>query len=426
MIAGREAFPRSESVLKAVVSGKMRIRLKSFSIITIIISLSVVILVMSIFLIPESSNVVMKYGSRILFLISAFLYMILRRVKVRSAHVLWSIAFSAVCVLNVLFAENRAPALDVMITALQAIWIGFFFVYWISDSRGYSFFFHAVLLCSFLYCVRILQYLPTIRWGLRKVSYMLGTNVNSIGFRLAIACLIALYGYYRSKRKSRYFYLLLSLVYTAFILITGSRRAFLLIILAYALFPLAMSKDLNRRLKALLGITALIIAIFTLIVNYPPLYSIIGRRLLNALSAVFNSKPVMDTGRDAMIRRGLGLFLERPFWGWGMGNFRYVSGIDHVYSHNNYVELLFAAGFPGFAAYYCWLPLAICGVRSLPKRTAEYALCVIMILYSLIADFFAPNYSSLLNHLLFLIPYSALIARDQGQPLEDALGCLLR
>ncbi len=376
MIAGREAFPRSKSVLKAVVSGKMRIRLKSFS----IISLSVVILIMSIFLIPESSNVVMKYGSRILFFISAFLYMILRRIRVRSAHVLWSIAFSAVCVLNVLFAENRAPAVDVMKTALQAIWIGFFFVYWISDSRRYSFFFHVVLLCSFLYCFRILLYLPTIRWGLRKVSYMLGTNVNSIGFRLAIACLIALYCYYRSKTKSRYIYLLLSLVYTAFILITGSRRAFLLIILAYAVFPLAMSKDLNKRLKAMLVITALVVAIFTLIMKYPPLYSIIGRRLLDALNALFSSEPVMDTGRDAMILRGLRLFLERPFQGWGMGNFRYVSGIDHVYSHNNYVELLFASGIPGFAAYYCWLPLATGGVRSLPKRTAEHTLCVLMIL----------------------------------------------
>src|SRR5699024_5557929 len=47
--------------------------------------------------------------------------------------------------------------------------------------------------------------------------------------------------------------------------------------------------------------------------------------------------------RSRMIEIGIGLFKQRPFFGWGLDQFKYLSGYG-VYSHSNYVEVLVSLG----------------------------------------------------------------------------------
>lgn len=49
---------------------------------------------------------------------------------------------------------------------------------------------------------------------------------------------------------------------------------------------------------------------------------------------------------DAMI-----LIKKRPWLGYGLNSFRYMDARE-LYSHNNYVELLFSGGIPMLAVYY--------------------------------------------------------------------------
>lgn len=380
-----------------------------------LIRIAAFLVVASIFLYPETANVYLKQGSRIVFVLLVILYMVSKHIKIDRKYFIWAFSFSFLCFLNCLFAEYKDPAVSNLIIVVQAVWIAFFLVVWLSESGSHKWVFHSVIMCSLIYCIRIIGYIGTINWGERKIGFILGTNVNSIGFRLAVACLFSIYLFYKNSLKRRYIYLLLSIVFVGFILVSGSRRALLLCIIAYVIFSLSQAKDFFKRMRSYLWIFGIITAVYIAINYIPSLYAVIGSRVNHSIASIFSSDAFLDNGRDEMISAGLRLFFERPLFGWGMNNFRYVSGIDHAYSHNNYVELLFAMGLPTFVVYYYIVALCFKARKVFKKRSLDRVLCVTLLTYCLVADMAAANYTSLLSHLFFAIPISMFLYKTRHE-----------
>jgi O-antigen ligase len=74
---------------------------------------------------------------------------------------------------------------------------------------------------------------------------------------------------------------------------------------------------------------------------------------ITEVSAFLRGQNVEDTGlakRSGMLEDAVSLWLQRPFTGWGLDQFRNVSGWN-TYSHDNYVELLADQGIIGCLLY---------------------------------------------------------------------------
>jgi O-antigen ligase len=74
---------------------------------------------------------------------------------------------------------------------------------------------------------------------------------------------------------------------------------------------------------------------------------------ITEVSAFLKGQNVADTGlakRGGMLEDAVRLWLQRPFTGWGLDQFRNVSGWN-TYAHNNYVELLADQGLVGCFLY---------------------------------------------------------------------------
>jgi O-antigen ligase len=74
---------------------------------------------------------------------------------------------------------------------------------------------------------------------------------------------------------------------------------------------------------------------------------------ITEVSAFLRGQNVADTGlakRGGMLEDAVHLWLQRPFTGWGLDQFRNVSGWN-TYSHDNYVELLADQGIVGCFLY---------------------------------------------------------------------------
>jgi O-antigen ligase len=74
---------------------------------------------------------------------------------------------------------------------------------------------------------------------------------------------------------------------------------------------------------------------------------------ITEVSAFIRGENVADTGlakRGGMLEDALSLWQQRPFTGWGLDEFRNVSGWN-TYAHDNYVELLANQGLVGCVLY---------------------------------------------------------------------------
>jgi O-antigen ligase len=91
---------------------------------------------------------------------------------------------------------------------------------------------------------------------------------------------------------------------------------------------------------------------------------------ITEVSAFLKGENVADTGlakRGGMLEDGVRLWLQRPFTGWGLDQFRNVSGWN-TYAHNNYVELLADQGLVGCFLYVMvYISILVSLLRSLVR-----------------------------------------------------------
>jgi len=107
-----------------------------------------------------------------------------------------------------------------------------------------------------------------------------------------------------------------------------------------------------------------------------------GVLAIGAIWALGSSNAVEDRFEDrspvefrrAVYEAGWGMFLEKPFWGWGTGPMQSeldlrVSGFrqEAFYLHNSYLEILVSRGVIGLALYL-WILWGLWRLRKRPRR----------------------------------------------------------
>ncbi len=245
-------------------------------------------------------------------------------------------------------------------------------------------------------------------------NFRLGTegswNANSIGLMTSGAALIALYFLKKTSLaipKILYLCCMGLMIFTS--LVTGSRKAIIMILLGICLYLLLTSK--GKRVRIMLLILIFASVLYYIIMEVPYFYSIVGWRM-EGLFAKWTGNGEVEASakiREEFIDNAVKVWKQYPIWGCGLDCFR-MFNIDSLgrpmYAHNNYVELLADLGVVGFSIYYIgYLYL----LTNLFKKIKESDLAKFLLIYLLVVailEYGFVSYNDLMTQLILMFGFS--------------------
>ncbi len=235
-------------------------------------------------------------------------------------------------------------------------------------------------------------------------------NANIIGMTMAISSIILLY--LLSQRQGKKWYYILGIIFLVFVsFLTGSRKAFLVVLLGISLY-LMLSVKKNKKLTVLFIIAFSIIAVYYLVMYNPFLYSILGCRI-EGLFASLTGVGTVDSStikRELYIKAGLQVFRDNFLVGCGLDCFRLLNlniTDNAMYAHNNYVELLADLGIVGTLIYYSIHIIIFSRLfKNYKKGGLLTKLVLVFMILIMIVDYGSVNYNSLLFNCILLISFT--------------------
>ena len=237
-------------------------------------------------------------------------------------------------------------------------------------------------------------------------------NPNHYSFMLTVALLFLIRRFLYFRESVGKYNKLINIVIIGLILIFSyevvfyaiSRQGVLLVILllSFLFFQIFRTSNTIGKLGLFILSTFIITYSWVLIQDMPLVYNRLG-----ALFTIFNpnSSFEMDTSliyRFAYMNDAYNLWLEKPLFGHGLHQFKYVnqSGV----SHNNFFEILVNNGILGFIAYYVlyiYILFSFFKIKLYNKIDSNWMLTVLFMLF--IADMTILTYMEKPNWLIFSV-----------------------
>lgn len=313
------------------------------------------------------------------------------------------IYFLLFCFVSISWAQSHDSAITSCITITILCFLSILVYNYLRREQKIIFFIRLLALNGVLYALIVIffygisGYFSDLASGIRMGDEI--TNVNAIGISTAISAIINFW-YFLYKKEKMYFFFTALCVIVA--LGTGSRKALFALIMG--LFTLyALKQERGQQFKIILQ-GVIIFSLFFFVLQLPYFETINAR--FETMLAGFTGHASVDSSttiRLTMIHIGWQEFLERPFWGVGIGNSWVITqkwlGWE-TYLHNNYIELLASIGFIGTLIYYMFfiVPLRRC-LQTWKNRNDEVILTVILLVIYLIIQWGVVIYYSKMEYL---------------------------
>lgn len=352
------------------------------------------------------------------------LYMMsVAKMKFNRAYVLWMLSVFAFFAISMAWSINTWNCYWAMRQFfVMAIGILATYNYLKSSPGNIKKLLKVYLVVSLFLIVFVLMHIDQIESGTRlgqQVDESLGEegalNSNLIAINLCYALYAGFVLFFQGKKSKLVKVAVLgaSAFVVYLILLTGSRKAIILLLLPFIIQPL-LNKNIGKKLL-LIPIAAGVAALgFYLIMYVPILYEAIGVRFEDAINVVTGSTVGgEDISRAMLIEYGIEWFKERPALGYGINCFRVLSdktwmfGGKNFYAHNNYLELLVDVGVIGTLIYYsCYFYLW----KKLKGHFADNPLnkwVAILIVVQLFLDFAMVSYYSFNSNLILCLCFFA-------------------
>lgn len=222
-----------------------------------------------------------------------------------------------------------------------------------------------------------------------------GWNPNSVALHIAMLSIFLNYVMANEKKKK---YVILEFLVWLFggfiILLTGSKKGIVLLILPLLFFSVLVPNRGKRARNVLIGLI-LVVAILYLIFNNEFFYNLLGERIIDMLGTmglnVGRSYRLSTSTEDRsnMISVGLNFFWQKPLLGNGWGYFYVKAGFNR-YSHNNFVEILCSMGIFGFIFYYSFPLYLLFRCISRIKENGS-KVCIAILILLVFMDFASVN-----------------------------------
>jgi O-antigen ligase len=327
-----------------------------------------------------------------------------------NSYVRWIVFFTVFSILSFLWSIMPATS-NVNFFAINIITMIPFALYVTNEKRlenVLKIFIAATLLtCSYMFLFTDVS-MMSIEGANRLGSIEEGWNSNAIGLMCSLATVFCLY-LYSERKNTKVIYLLCICVFVTIVLLTGSRSAFLRLIMCWLLYIIFC----RPRGNTIYFFIALLIGIFTvyLALNVSFLYSKVGIRIETVFNLITGSGNVDSSTkiRLAMIENGIYWFKQKPIIGFGIDNFRFlweqIAGYQ-TYAHSNYVDLLVGVGLIGTFIYYSFYVKQIKVLKKcLKKRRKLSAVFLAVISTLLILDLITVTYNSRISQIVLCLVY---------------------
>lgn len=176
---------------------------------------------------------------------------------------------------------------------------------------------------------------------LNRVSLTEAENPNLTALKLYMAFISGSYLIYFQKKYSK-IALVLSTMSAIGMVLTGSRKTFIISVVVIALLFISGRK---RYLKMALLVIGATVA-YDAAMNNPVVYNIIGWRL-----AAIGGTDESSMERTRLLHDAINTGLNNPIFGVGLHNSMFYTAIGK-YAHNNFAEIFADLGLIGFSIFY--------------------------------------------------------------------------
>ena len=186
--------------------------------------------------------------------------------------------------------------------------------------------------------------------GYTRIGNLMSGNVNTVGYNFGIISMFTMWWYCHEKKWYKFgLFLLFSLV----MLLTGSKKVLIILLLDFILLFLYERGHAGRWLKFGIALVTVVYIVF----NVPLFYHILGYRVEAMISTLLYGRSTSlysysTDVRDRMMEEGIKLFLNKPIFGGGWAYFFANTATSYSYSHSNYIEMLCSFGLFGTLLYY--------------------------------------------------------------------------
>lgn len=333
----------------------------------------------------------------------AFLYKIIRHKAVvqMSYFVWWAIAVYSYFLTATLWSVTKqvaSPLKSLAMIYIMGILLSFIVINFETLDCLILSNYIGLILCG-IYTFRSID---TNLLGVRRIGLAMEGMWNSNGMSQTL-CFGALLAFYYFDVAKKWYLRLINLgifiMFGYLVLYCGSRTGFLILVVGVFLYMFIKERKMGR-VRALVIGALLILCLYYLVMNYEPLYVVLGSRLEQAANGLFGSgtSDASYNGRHKMIVHGWEWFLRRPIFGYGLENFRALYSHEYnfsTYSHNNFIELLVSGGIVGIAIYYSMYVYVISKLWApATKERDRLAVC----LFSVVITQFFIQFISTINY----------------------------
>ncbi len=135
------------------------------------------------------------------------------------------------------------------------------------------------------------------------------------------------------------------------IITSGSRKMFLALVLLFILWAVTALRTISRSASRYVLGFCLIVLVLQWFVGFVMGQTIIGRRFHRDFGDRVTIAGIERYDRTLLYKDALGVFVEHPVSGVGLGNFKYYSYSSQE-AHSDYMEVLSTTGLPGFLLYF--------------------------------------------------------------------------
>jgi len=330
----------------------------------------------------------------------------------------WSL-FVLICGFSYFWAMDRSTIISTLLSLIQVALISIGVVMYCDSKEKIHKFLKYYIFGAIVLIIRCMIKIPLALWLSDRFGDTIGYNSNTLGQIFSHAVLFSFfYARYRNKK-----YYLLVLSFSVVSLLTGSRKAFLVIVLGVTLIIVLESKNIKRLfINIFIGI-GIGLGMYYIAMNVELFYNIIGKRIEDLFEIILGTSAGDRSSQDRIyfIKYGWENFLKKPILGIGIDGFRHLQGA-WTYSHNNYIEILCNVGIIGFLVYYSMLfeILFKASIESF-KANRNFLLACVLILSILMIDMANISYLYEIPQMLLGISYSIFVYAKRTNKNEEAL-----
>lgn len=382
------------------------------------------ILSLYIFTYREGYNSISNVIAGLLITLILFNNIFKRKRIVVNGFIVAYILFLIICLISILFAVDQNVAFIKVRTLFLLALLMFSIINYIDSieklDKLISGFIFSGLIAS-IYIVITSDFSQIARFG----DYL--GNVNAVGMIIGIS---ATFSFYRFLEQKKLIYLIILIIMFVMILLTGSRKSILFILMNVVIILYLKNRDsgkITTKIKFLILCFLILLITSYLIFNVPYFYRIIGKRIENLILYLFGGE-IMEGSinlRAYMISTGLKFFKQSPLLGFGIDNYRklfsQVPDGRYTYAHNNIIELLVDTGIIGVIVYYLTHLLVLRNLFRVSKASefniVSYTLIAIIISY-IILSIALVYYDS--KHFSILLAVASIVPRvHQGRKTQN-------